>query len=73
MLFGKVKRLIDDKEKEIILNLSNNYKDSAYKAYEEYVQLINQLKDEGKVGEKDFDRFNVKIKDYKIKFKNYIK
>lgn len=73
MLFGKVKKLIDDKEKEIILNLSNNYKDSAYKAYEEYVQLINQLKDEGKVGEKDFDRFNVKIKDYKIKFKNYIK
>lgn len=73
MLFGKVKKLIEDKEKEIELNLSNNYKDSAYKAYTEYMQLINQLKDEGKIGGKDFDKLNIKIDDYKRKFKNYIK
>lgn len=73
MLFGKTKKLIEEKEKEITLNLSNNYKDSAYEAYTQYVQLINQLKEEGKIGEKDFEKLNSKVLEFKVKFKNYIK
>ncbi len=73
MLFGKAKKLIEDKESEIKLNLSNNYKDSAYKGYLEYVQLVSDLKDSGKIGDKDFEKLNYKIEDYKRLFSNYIK
>ena len=47
MLFGKTKKVLEDKEDEIKLNLSNNYKDSAYKGYLEYIQLVNDFKDKG--------------------------
>ena len=40
MLLGKTKRTIEEKEAAIQLNLSNNYKDSAKKAFEEYVAII---------------------------------
>lgn len=73
MLFGKTKKLLEEKEKEIILNLSNNYKDSAYEAYTQYMKLINQLKDEGKIGERDFEKLNSKILEFRVKFKSYIK
>lgn len=73
MLFGKSKKLLEDKENEIKLNLSNNYKDSAYKGYLEYVQLINELRDNGKISDRDFEKLSYKIDDYKKIFKNYIK
>lgn len=73
MLFGKNRKLLDDKEAEIKLNLSNNYKDSAYKGYLEYIQLVNELKDNGKISDKDFEKLNYKIEDYKRMFANYIK
>ena len=50
MLFGKTKKVLEDKEAEIKLNLSNNYKDSAYNGYLEYIQLVNDFKDKGKIG-----------------------
>ena len=73
MLFGKTKKVLEDKEDEIKLNLSNNYKDSAYKGYLEYIQLVNNFKDKGKIGDKDFEKLNYKIEDYKRMFANYIK
>ena len=45
MLLGKTKRTIEEKEAAIQLNLSNNYKDSAKKAFEEYVAIIEQFKE----------------------------
>ena len=65
--------MLEEKENEIKLNLSNNYKDSAYKGYLEYVQLINELKDNGKISDRDFEKLSYKISDYKKIFKNYIK
>ena len=56
MLFGKTKKVLEDKEAEIKLNLSNNYKDSAYNGYLEYTQLVNDFKDKGKIGDKDFEK-----------------
>ena len=73
MLFGKTKKLIEDKESEIKLFLSNNYKDSAYKGYLEYVQLVNELRDGGKLGDKDFEKISYKLEDYKKLFANFIK
>lgn len=73
MLFGKAKKMIEDKEAEIKLNLSNNYKDTAYKGYLEYVQIINDLKENGKISDKDFEKLSYKVEDYKKIFKNYIR
>ena len=73
MLFGKVKKVIEDKEAEIKLNLSNNYKDAAFRSYQEFEQLIVKLRDDGKIGDKDFNKLLSVIDDYKKSFKKYIK
>lgn len=73
MLLGKTKKRIEEKEAEIKLNLSNNYKDTAYKTYLEYVDVINELKENGKINDKDYEKLSYKIEDYKRTFKNYIK
>lgn len=69
MLLGKTKRTIEEKEAAIQLNLSNNYKDSAKKAFEEYVAIIEQFKENGKLSSKDYEKLNLKIKDYSEKLK----
>lgn len=73
MLFGKIKKMIEDKEAEIKLNLSNNYKEAAYKSFQEYALLIHGLRNDGKISEKDFEKLASNIEEYRIKFKNYIK
>lgn len=73
VLFGKTKKMLEDKEAEIKLNLSNNYKDTAYKGYLEFVQLINDLKENGKIGDRDFEKLSYKVEDYKKIFKNYLR
>ena len=73
MLLGKTKKRIEEKETEIKLNLSNNYKDTAYKSYLEYVDVINEFKENGKIGDKDYEKLSLKIEEYKKVFKNYIK
>lgn len=73
MLFGKTKKLLEDKESEIKLFLSNNYRDSAYKGYLEYVQLVEDLKSNGKIGDKDYEKISAKISDYAKIFEKYIK
>lgn len=73
MLFGKTKKLIDDKESEIKLNLSNNYKDAAYKEYMELVNIIDELKADGKIGSKDYDKLSLKLADYKKIFDKAMK
>lgn len=69
MLLGKTKRTIEEKEAAIQLDLSNNYKDSAKKAFEEYVAIIEQFKENGKLSSKDYEKLTLKIKDYSEKFK----
>ena len=73
MLLGKTKKRIEEKEAEIKLNLSNNYKDTAYQCFVEYVDVINELKGNGKIGDKDYEKLVTKIEEYKKTFKNYIK
>lgn len=73
MLFGKTKKLIEDKESEIKLNLSNNYKDAAYKEYLELVNIIEEFKADGKIGIKDYDKLSVKMADYKKMFEKALK
>lgn len=73
MLLGKTKKAIEGKENDIRLNLSNNYKDTAYKEYLEYVDIINGFRSEGKISEKDYAKLAVKIEEFKKILKDYIK
>lgn len=70
MLLGKTKSAIEGKEAEIKLNLSNNYKDSAYKAFEEYVEIIEGFREKGKLSSKDYEKLSLKMNDYREKFRN---
>lgn len=73
MLLGKTKKVIEGKETEMKLFLSNNYKDSAYKAYQEFVAIVEEFKSNGKISDKDYPKLMSKINDYKITFKDFIK
>ena len=73
MLLGKTKKVIEGKETEMQLFLSNNYKDSAYKAYQEFVAIVEEFKSNGKISDKDYSKLMSKINDYKITFKDFIK
>lgn len=73
MLLGKTKKMLEEKENEIKLNLSHNYKEAAYKSFQEYVLTVNGLRDEGKIGDKDYQKISAKIEDYKFKFKEFIR
>lgn len=73
MLLGKTKKIVEDKENEIKLNLSHNYKEAAYRSFQEYVLTVNGLRDEGKISEKDYKKIAAKIEDYKFKLKDFIK
>ena len=73
MLFGKTKKMVEDKEAEIKLNLSNNYKDAAYKSFQEFITIINNMRAIGKIGDRDFEKLSSSVDNYKKIFKNYIK
>lgn len=73
MLLGKTKKVIEGKETEMKLFLSNNYKDSVYKAYQEFVAIVEEFKSNGKISDKDYSKLMSKINDYKITFKDFIK
>ena len=73
MLLGKTKKVIEGKETEMKLFLSNNYKDSVYKAYQEFVSIVEKFKSNGKISDKDYSKLMSKINDYKITFKDFIK
>lgn len=73
VLFGKTKKMVEDKEAEIKLNLSNNYKDAAYKSFQEFITIINNMRAIGKIGDRDFEKLSSSVDNYKKIFKNYIK
>ncbi|MCI8670013.1 MAG: hypothetical protein HFI34_10935 [Lachnospiraceae bacterium] len=72
MLFGKTKKIVEDKEAELKLNLSNNYKDAAYKSFQEFISIIKDLRNDGKISDKDFEKLSSRVEEYKRKFRNYI-
>lgn len=71
MIIGKTKKAIEQKEKELYQYLSNNYKDEALKTFKEYKELVDVLRAEGKINEKDYGKLSVKIGDYDRMFRRY--
>ena len=53
------------------MNMSNNYKDAAQSNLKEYEELFNELKDSGKLNEKQKKRYEELLNEYKEKMKDY--
>lgn len=71
MIFGKTKKILEDKQKEFTLNLQNNYKDAAYKSWKEYEACIMDFKREGKISDKEYQKLLDEVNKYKKVFANY--
>lgn len=71
MIFGKTKKLLEQKEKELNSYLSNNYKDEALRTFYEYEQLVVNLHNDGSISDKDYDKLVPKLENIRRKFKNY--
>ena len=53
------------------MNMSNNYKDAAQSNLKEFEQLFEELKNSGKLNEKQKMRYEGLLNEYKEKMKNY--
>ncbi len=71
MIFGKTKKLLEEKENTFKLNLANNYKEAAYKSWKEYEACIMDLRREEKISEKEYMKLIEGVNKYKKTFANY--
>lgn len=53
------------------MNMSNNYKDAAQSNLKEFETLFNELKESGKLNEKQKLRYEEILNEYRDKMKNY--
>ena len=53
------------------MNMSNNYKDAAQSNLKEFEELFKELKDSGKLNEKQKKRYEELLNEYKEKMKDY--
>lgn len=68
MILGKTKKLLEDKKKSFLLPLQNNYKEEAYRCWKEYEAFIMELKREGKINDKDYQKLIEDVNQYKSTF-----
>ena len=71
MVKRKIKQLLMEKEQELIMNLSNNYKDLARDALEEYRRCVSQCYEQGDLKEKDYMKYKHKVDEYTVRMKDY--
>ena len=62
---------LDDIILRLDMNMSNNYKDAAQSNLKEFEQLFEELKNSGKLNEKQKMRYEGLLNEYKEKMKNY--
>jgi len=71
MLKRKVKLQIEAKKNELDMNLANNYKDLAHDALKELDAMVEELKNNGALKEKDYAKLREMTDDYKRRMANY--
>lgn len=71
MLKFEIKAKLKNKIQEIDMALSNNYKDNAHLALKELYDLLENEKQEGKIKEKDYQKWKVKADSYATRMKGY--
>ena len=62
---------LEDIISRLDMNMSNNYKDAAQSNLKEFEQLFEELKNSGKLNEKQKMRYEGLLNEYKEKMKNY--
>lgn len=71
MLSSKIKKLLKEKNNQLVINLENNYKDLAWEALRDYRSCVDMLKESGELKGKDFDKQDRIVKDYEKKMEGY--
>ena len=71
MIKRKTKKLIEAKFNEMKMNLENNYKDLAKDSLKELDELVERLKNEGKLKPTDYERVHNEVADYKTRLADY--
>lgn len=70
-LKGSKNSSLEDVILRLDMNMSNNYKDAAQSNLKEFEQLFEELKNGGKLNEKQKTRYEGLLNEYKEKMKNY--
>ncbi len=71
MLRRKTKLIINAKLNELKMNLENNYKDLAHSALKEYLAVLEQLKDNNMINERDYAKYRKIGTDYQSQMADY--
>ncbi len=71
MLKRKIKLQVEAKKNELDMNLSNNYKDLAHDALKELDVMVEALKNNGEIKEKDYAKLRDMTDGYKRRMANY--
>lgn len=62
---------LEDVLQRLNMNMSNNYKDAAQSNLKEFEELFTELSSGGKLNEKQKNRYEGLLKEYKEKMKEY--
>lgn len=71
MLKRKIKLQVEAKKNELDMNLANNYKDLAHDALKELDVMVEELKNNGEIKEKDYAKLRDMTDSYKRRMANY--
>lgn len=66
-----VHKCIEKALNEIQMNLENNYKDLAIKAYNDAVTLIEEYHTDGKIDDKSYDKYKEELSVYHKRMEGY--
>lgn len=74
-MFGLEKRKkhseLEEKLNNIQVNLENNYKDEAHKAYREAKELFEEIVKNGELKDKQIELYTKKLSEFEERLKNY--
>lgn len=62
---------LDEKLNKIQINLENNYKDEAHKAFKESKELFDSKVASGEMSAKEIEKYKKILSDYKKRLENY--
>jgi hypothetical protein len=71
MLRIKTRLIINSKLNELKMNLENNYKDLAHAALGDYLTILEQLKADNMINDKDYAKYKKIGDDYKAQMADY--
>lgn len=67
----KEKNALDKLLDELQMNLENNYKDAAHKAFKDALSLFDSMSKDGSLTEKEVELNKKKLEDYQKKLEGY--